>query len=465
MNKVFAVLGLVSVLWGAQSAQADDRPNFVVVLADDVSWSNFGCMESGLQTRTPNIDRLATQGLRFDRFYCAVSQCAPVRHELYTALLPSNSGVYANGSKPSGTFNNVVNYLGDLGYEVGLTGKTHFSTKTRFKKIKGFTEGCNTEDPTWKLDGVKSFIQEARAAGKPFCTFICSVHAHHPWTVGDASHFPEESLILPPHMVDTPTTREAVARHAAEVEDLDHQVGAVMQMLAEMELEKNTVLIFLSEQGMAMPNGKWSIYDYGCRALCIARWPGQIEANRTTSARAMYCDIIPTLVDLAGGEAPDVDGKSLRGVLEGKTDEHREYALLYNVQSTFQRAVVGGKFKLIWTPDPSVDYEMPNSTEPTKLFAKAWSEWLEKAETDPDARGKVERVRKNPEFALYDLNQDPWELNDLASNPEYEATVKTLFAALQTEMGTYNDAWDPASIKQNKKKGTQKKTKGKRTKK
>ena len=88
-----------------------DRPNFVIVLADDVSWSSFGCNESGLVTRTPNIDKLAEQGVRFTNFMGAVAQCGPLRHELYTGLLPPTSGVYSNGSKPREDYQNIANYL------------------------------------------------------------------------------------------------------------------------------------------------------------------------------------------------------------------------------------------------------------------------------------------------------------------------------------------------------------------
>ena len=81
---------------------AEERPNFVIVLADDVSWSSFGCVEGGLYTRTPHIDELAVQGVRFTNFSGSVAQCGPLRHELYTGLLPPTSGVYSNGSKPKG---------------------------------------------------------------------------------------------------------------------------------------------------------------------------------------------------------------------------------------------------------------------------------------------------------------------------------------------------------------------------
>ncbi len=253
MNKksIGRLLFVVLLLAGTQLVAAE-KPNFVIVLADDVSWSSFGCNNPGLQTRTPNIDQLARQGLRFTNFYCGVAQCGPVRHELYTGLLPSNSGVMADGgpyNQPKAEFKNVINYLGDLGYDVGLSGKGHFNKPNKFKQFGGFPSYCQQKESKWdeSMEGSRKFINEALSAKKPFCMFICSIHAHSPWNDGDASNFPQDTLTLPPHFVDGPKTREVMARYGAEVEELDKQVGATMKVLADMKLEKNTVLIFLSE--------------------------------------------------------------------------------------------------------------------------------------------------------------------------------------------------------------------------
>ncbi|HUV64817.1 MAG TPA: sulfatase-like hydrolase/transferase, partial [Sedimentisphaerales bacterium] len=281
--------GAVLTALFATSVVAEEKPNFVIVLADDVSWSSFGCVDAGLYTRTPNIDKLADQGVRFANFSCSVAQCGPLRHELYTGLLPPSSGVYSNGSKPQGDYKNIVSYLGDIGYKVGLTGKAHFNNVSDFQEVPGFTSNGNDSAPTWEMSGVKGFIETSQTEGKPFCMVIASVHAHHPWTIGDASNFPLDKIVVPPHMVDIPITREALARHAAEVEDLDNQVGATMKLLDDMKLAENTVLIFLSEQGTAMPKGKWSPYDYGTKALCLVRWPGKFKPAAVTDAVAMYC--------------------------------------------------------------------------------------------------------------------------------------------------------------------------------
>jgi len=281
---------------------------------------------------------------------------------------------------------------------------------------------------------------------------IASVHAHHPWTIGDVSNFPLDKMVVPPHMVDGPVTREALAIHAAEVEDLDHQVGATMQLLDEMNLSDNTVLIFLSEQGTAMPNGKWSVYDYGTKALCLVRWPAKLKPA-VTDAVAMYCDIAPTLVDMAGGAAPAVDGKSLWPALKGETSEHRDHAFIVNQFGGFsQRAIRDKEYKLIWTPEQENDYYLSVLMDPKsgKFFAKAWREWLDVAKTDPDARVKVDRIVKQPEFQLFNIQKDPWEVDNLAGNPEYAQKVAEMHARLKADMERLNDSFsfvDPKAAK------------------
>lgn len=434
---------------------AEERPNFVIVLADDVSWSSFGCVEGGLYTRTPHIDELAAQGVRFTNFSGSVAQCGPLRHELYTGLLPPTSGVYSNGSKPKGDYENIANYLGELGYKVGLAGKTHFNVAD-FHKIPGLESNGNHSAPTWEMSGVKQFIETSQSEDKPFCVVVASVNAHHPWTVGDPSNFPLDQIVVPPHMVDTPVTREALAKHAAEVEVLDEQVGATMKLLDDMELADDTVLIFLSEQGTALPQGKWSVYDYGTKALCLVRWPGKLKPV-VTDAVAMYCDISSTLVDIAGGKAPATDGKSLLPVLKGEAAHHREHAyLIHQAGGYTQRAIRNNEFKLVWNPEQEIDYYLDALMDPksNKFFAKAWREWLGEAQSDPAAQAKIDRVVKHPEFELYNIQDDPWELDNLALNPEYSPTLEAMHTQLKADMKTLNDAFstlDPKDLKRAKK--------------
>ena len=422
------------------------RPNFLIVMGDDISFNSFGCANPDGFTKTPNIDTLAKQGMRLTNFHCSSAVCTPVRHELYTGLLPPSSGVFDKSEKPFGKFKNVFTHLSELGYAVGLAGKTDFPSRYPIKHIPGYAGLSNDPKPASDITGVKKFVTTAAAEKKNFCVFLCSVNAHHPWTMGDKSHFPVNAIKLPPHMVDTPKTREVMSEHLAEVEVFDEQVGEATRMLKEVNLDSNTIVIVLSEQGMSLPQGKWSIYEFGCRALCVIRWPGHIPAGVTTPAVAMYCDILPTLIDIAGGKQPEgIDGKSLKGVLNRETSEHRKYAFL--VKNQYQRAIVGGRYKLVWTPSED-DFKSPSTSNThNSNFAAAWGEWLEAAKKDPEAKKKVDRVVKHTLYELYDLQDDPFEMVDLAKNPKYAETLKTMTEDLKLEIKNLKDSMNKSSAK------------------
>ncbi len=444
MNSLRLLLfaGLLSSLNALASAESE-QPNFLIIIGDDVGYDAFGCTGSEF-ARTPNVDKLASEGLVFDRFYGTVSQCAPIRAELYTGLFPVNNGKLANakGLKKEGVIS-LADHLAPLGYHFGISGKTHFNLGKNSRKIQGFPAGANSSVAEYSTDGLKAFIEEAQSADRAFCAVIGSIHAHHPWDLGEVDHFDQATLPLPEHWADTPGAREALARHAAEVEELDNQVGATMKLLKKMKLAKNTVVIFLSEQGIAMPRAKWSVYDHGNRSLCIVRWPDNVPARRTM-AFGQYCDIVPTLVDLAGGEAPQLDGFSLRPVLMEGSDTHRDFIYLYNVHPTWQRTLMRDGWKLVWSPETEKKHIWNNFTSKGKFFSVPWAEWTALAETDEEVAKIVEHVIHPQEYELYRIDEDFYETNNLANNPENQERVKTMAAELKAFMHEIGDPlYDP----------------------
>ena len=433
-----------------------DSPNFIIIIGDDVGWDAFGC--TGMEeARTPAIDQLASESTMMTRFYCSVSQCAPLRAELYTGLLPKNNGVLANAKKEKRDgVKNIADHLKPLGYKVGLSGKKHFGLGTaKIDLIPGFASGANGSNQVHSFDGVEKYISQARQEGSSFCVIIGATHAHHPWDHGKESNFPTDRIQLRPHYIDTPTARQAVAKHAAEVEVLDQQVRETRELMKKMDLEKNTILIFLSEQGIAMPRGKWSPYEHGSRALCLAHWKGRI-LPRTTPALAMYCDIVPTLVDFAGGEDPLLDGKSLRGLwMEKEVKNHRDEVLISNVHPFWQKAIVTDTYKLIWTGHPEREHIWGNFNSKGKFFAKPWAEWIEKAKTHATAARKVERILQPKTFELYDIVSDPYETKDLASKAKHKQRIKTLHEKLKSLMAECGESTTPPQASDRNKKKNQ----------
>ena len=156
---------------------------------------------------------------------------------------------------------------------------------------------------------------------------IALVVAHSPWTVGNPEQFQFDKLKLPPHFADTPELRRDYAKYLAEIGVLDKQVGDILKTLEKTRKADNTLVIFTSEQGGQWPGAKWTNWEQGLHTAFMARWPGKITPGRRTDALIQYADVVPTLVDAAGGDSKKLhlDGTSFLDLLLGRKDEHRKY--------------------------------------------------------------------------------------------------------------------------------------------
>ena len=431
--------------------------NYLILLADDISASTLGCYGSLNPHTSPQIDKLAGEGVRFTNMFVSEAMCAPARAELYTGLQPERNGCNRNHLPTNVGTKSVVHYLKDLGYRTGLAGKRHFSPQSvyPFESVKGFDPKCATRDPhpdNW--EDVEKFM--TRDSDEPFCLFICSVHAHAPWNAGDSSLWKLNELKLPAHLVDNATTRHYYREMLAEVRLFDDQVGTAYALLKKHKLDENTVLIVLDENGVGMPGGKWTTYDWGVRSACVMKWPESYEANFKTDAIAQYCDILPTLIDGAGGTVPsDLDGRSLLPLIKGETQAHREQAyFMFNNRDDRKvgphfssRAVTDGQYKLIWNLTPEnmygvaaisgIDFGKHNRGSDVP---KVYGSWLDSMqEGDAHAAEMIKRYRVRPEYQLFDLNKDRWEMNNLADNPEHQPRLHQLKAGISAWMKRQGD--------------------------
>ncbi len=416
---------------------AQDRPNVLIIIADDCNYYNIGCYGAE-NNRTPNIDALAEEGMRFTNAYNSVSMSVPTRHCLYTGMYPMKHGGYPNHSSIREGIKTMPVYLSELGYRVGLAGKWHIKPLASFPfdSIPGFPAECVTKDPSHTLDGVTEFV--TRDPNQPFCMVLASVNPHAPWTGGDPSKYDRSKLVLPPIFVDTPETRKSYASYLAEVDLLDQEVGEVVSLLKEKGMYDNTLIFFLSEQGSQFVGAKWTNWYPGVRAAMIAKWTGHIKPGRVTDAIVQYEDILPSLILLAGGTpGSDMDGRNILPLLEGKTDKHREYA--FHVHNNIPegpaypiRSVSDGRYRLIWNLTPERTYKEKHIEN--AVWFKSW-----KASEDPQAQFIVNRWYHRPEFELYDITVDPFELNNLADDKQYAKIKTRLHKALKEWMESQND--------------------------
>ncbi|MEM9367091.1 MAG: sulfatase [Planctomycetota bacterium] len=416
------------------SAVADEKPNLVFVIADDCTFRDIGCY--GGQAITPNIDGLATEGMLFTRCYQSAPMCSPKRHNIYSGQYPVKSGAYPNHTRVNPGVDTVVQYLGELGYRVGQSGKSHVNPNSIF------TWETLGKDKNPDFDQMDAFLSECRANSQPFCLLVCSNEPHTPWNKGDPSQYPLDAIELPPYLFDTPETREGMSRYLAEITYYDWQVGQTLALLDKHEVADNTLVVVVSEQGSSMPFAKWTCYDSGLQSACLVRWPGKVKPGQKNHALIEYVDFLPTFVEAAGGvPGASLDGKSLLPVFSGK-QQHKEFVFgemttrgIINGSTHFGiRSVRSSRFKYIWNFTPDVPFQ--NACVKSPEF-KSWVREAEKG--NEQAKDLVHRYQHRPGIELYDVVADPFEMNNLAADPEHATTLTSVRDELDAWMKRCGD--------------------------
>jgi N-sulfoglucosamine sulfohydrolase len=345
------------------------------------------------------------------------------------------SGVTWNHSRTLPGTKSVCNYLSDLGYRVGNSGKRH-AAPAETEVVKAFPAG----------DGVRDFM--TRDAAEPFCLFLCSENPHASWTTGDATQFDPEKLVLAPVQHDDEQTRQAMTRYLAEVSELDREVGEILGLLEDTGQAGNTLVMFSSEQGWSLGFGKWSNWNLGVHTALLARWPGRIGPGTKTDALVQMADVVPTLIDAAGGapKAYGLDGSSFLGVLTGKQDAHREYVYCmhnnvpegkpYPIRSIFSR-----DFHYLWNLTPEASYQNHYDMVVYKEWGFAWWPLMKEAAASGDARAQalLDKYHHRPAEELYRVATDPFEMENLAGAREYAGVKAELRAELERWMKAQGD--------------------------
>lgn len=420
----------------------DRKPNVLIIMADDCTHSDLP-VYGGVNARTPHIDRLAKEGLVFNRAYVSSAMCQPCRAELFTGKFPVKNGSAWNhsASKPEAT--SIAQHLGSLGYRVGLAGKVHVLPKKvfAFESVAGFDPNCVREPTRPHSTGpMKEFIE--RDDEQPFCLVVALVEPHVPWVMGDASEYPPEKLKLPPNLADTKVTRDAFSRYLAEITYMDSQVGEVLEVLKASGQAENTLVLFTSEQGAQFPGCKWTNFDTGLHTALIAHWPSHVPSGQRSEAIVQYADIAPTLVELAGGDAKShgYDGQSVLKVLTHPELTHRRYA--YGIHNNVPegppypiRSVTNGEYRYIrnLTPDDIyIEKHLMGLSGEGTLNNPYWGTWMFDT-NNPKTERLVKRYMKRPAEELYHTKSDPYELINLAGDPKS--------AKIQAELSQELDRW------------------------
>ncbi|AWB66309.1 sulfatase atsG [Saccharobesus litoralis] len=413
------------------------QPNFLIFVADDLTFRDIG-VYGNPDVKTPNIDSFAEQGLKFDYAFSSSAMCAPTRMSLYSGLQPVRSGAHPNHGKVYAGTRSLPNYLRPLGYRVALMGKRHEAPHASFSfdYLGGRHGDTKKNQQDLDLTLAQTFFAETQ---QPWALVVASNQPHTPWFRGDKSAYPPETLTVPDGLVDTLQTRRALSAYYAEITYMDQQFGTILRMLAQSGAADNTLVMFLSEQGSNFPFAKWTLYDNGHRAAALFRWPGKIKPAQRTLAIMQYVDVLPTLIEAAGGHTTGMplDGKSLLNVLLKPQRRHRDYAFaiqttrgIYSGSASFPiRTVRDENYRLIW----NLNYQQAfsNTVVKRKGPLRTLQSWYDKGGS---ALNRANAYLYRPEFELYDLNNDPFELNNLAGKKSLHSEQSRLYQALQSWM-------------------------------
>jgi N-sulfoglucosamine sulfohydrolase len=448
---------------GVHMTNADDdqvrRPNIVFILADDVNRDTWGIYGSK-DCKTPHIDRLAGDGMRFDRAYSSVAMCAPFRQELYSGRSPWRTGTLPNHSKSKPGTQSIVHYLKPLGYRVALVGKSHVGPRACYPFEHFNDSGKKQDQNPFYLQKTCELIDECTDADQPFCIFIASHDGHGPYTTGDRSAYDADKLTIPPYWLDTPELRSALVKYYAEITNFDSLIGQVRGALESRGLWDNTIFMVCSEQGTAFPFAKWSCFDNGLHTGLVAHWTGVTRPGSVVEELVSMADIAPTLVDAAGGSLKpgDCDGKSLLRTLRGEKEALHRYVfgaftncnIIGNRDRVYPiRVIRNSSFSLIYNPNHksltsnvSIDHALAMLQDPAETGSDIGSSWVTLSRQNPSARLLVHKLHHRPEYELYNLETDPYELRNEIDNPKYEVMAEALKAALHAELAALGDS-DP----------------------
>ncbi len=423
-KQIFLSIMLLLLFIPVASQAADKKPHIVVYLSDDHSMFDSS-LYGEPSMPTPEMEKMAAQGIHLTHTFVASPSCGPSRASLMTGLMPARNGAEGNHVQPKKGFKSLIHNIKAAGYKTATFGKVaHQKGKDTF----GFDYVDRGKSHEEMKKGALTFIN-SQPKGQPLAIFIGTSNPHTPWPMKNTVD--PASLRIPPSFPDTKITRDHMAAYVQEVVDLDILLGD-LRVMAKEKLGDNVLFIHSSDHGANWPFGKWTLYDYGLRVPFIATWPGHIKPGIKSDAMVNWVDLLPTVIDAAGGKAePNIDGKSFLPVLLGKTEDHRD--IIYSTHSGDRmdkkdriiatnvypsRAVRDREWKLIHNLNPEAAFTAWPDLYRKPGRAKYWHEWARLMKTDAKAKAQLDRYFKRPEYELYHVANDKWELTNMANNPE-----------------------------------------------
>lgn len=414
------LLAIAAVAMGLATAAfpQDAPPNFIVFVADDMGWNDAGAYGHP-SIRTPNIDRLARDGMRFDRAFLTTSSCSPSRCSILTGRYPHATGAGELHLPLPASQVILTEPLRERGYYTAAAGKWHLGDPTRSKfddVLAGGPSGCEE----W-IDVLKN-----RPKGRPFFLWFAANDPHRPYrstgTIPEAHTL--KDVIVPPFLPDIEETRTDLARYYDEVSRLDGYVGEVLAELEAQGVAQNTCVIFMSDNGRPFPRCKTTLYDSGIRTPFIIRYPGVAEPGSTSGSIVSAVDIAPTILELAGAKPlATAQGRSFARLLTKPDHVIRTYAFAERNWHDFAaRARSARSDRYLYIRNEYYDL---TCTPPRDAVRSMTYQAMVRLHGKGRLRAKYSGtfIAPRPREELYDTQRDPYSLRNLAESSKHATTL------------------------------------------
>ena len=418
--------------------------NILLFTADDMNFDSSGVYGGPVKDLTPNIDRLAAEGMRFEYAYSAVAVCQPSRQVMFTGLYPHRSG--SMGFFPvKPDVRTLQEQLRDAGYLISAFGKNpHHQPAAKF--CADVADDTISRHPSKLADATRKFLRTAREKGRPFFHNVNCYDPHRPFigmtgpndlAGGEAPSRrvrPDEVTAVPAFLEDLPAVRRELAGYYTNVRRLDDALGAVLAVLREENFADDTLVVFWGgDHGMSFPFAKSNCYENSSRGALVVRWPGVTTPAAVDRAHLVSTiDFAPTLLDAAGlPPIPGVDGRSFRTVLAGKTLQGWDRVY------TFYNAAFGNRWlpmRCVRTRDRAYiwnawsDGRRKYQTE--NMAGLTWKALLAAAETQTPVKARTDFYTFRTPEEFYDLTKDRAERDNRIADPAHRAEIDAMRADL-----------------------------------
>ena len=374
----------------------------------------------GNSARTPSLARLAAEGMTFEQHFSAAPTCSPSRGAMLTGLMPHRNGLMALASGGHCEVNpnipTLPQLLQDAGYTTACFGTWHISAEFWDRGIEVGDQDADCERVALNATRyLQRYLREDASKDKPFFLMVSFDKPHRPFTDTWPDLQKPEAVCVPGYLADTPEVRAEMACFYGEVSRMDAAVGKILDTLWECGLNENTLVIFTSDHGIAMPLAKGTLYDPGIKIPLIVVWNGRARGRQRSSALTSNVDLLPTILDAIGEREripQGLDGHSLWPCVERGEDAARgervthQYIFAEQTWHDFyepMRAIRSKHYKLIRNFEPGIGLQIAADIlhSPTvNVMRETLRNW------------------PRPEIEFYDLLQDPGERCNLAGNPE-----------------------------------------------